>query len=339
MKKKDLVLDYIYDNIEKGIWKPDKRILGECDIAKRLGVSRNTVREALHELEKKDIIYKVNGSGSFIKKQNTKKILIVIDNQMVSYVKRSIFAKIADLIELSPFEMEIAYFNEYSNIDFSDIGGIINIAMDNYAFDFEKYHLEKAKNIPLINVLSYFISETPGVVFNLSSLYNGFFSLIKGHKNSIFFSFELKDMIKQINNQFLDDYYMNSYDICMQGIQTVVSSLYTHIKIPENYDTILENLDKAFSEIQKPPYAIVFCDDVLYTKAYPLFEKYDRIFGNTKIITHSNGFKMETGPYRGVKVELDLDDTAQASVKLITDLMNKKSGAKRNIIIDAKIKE
>ncbi|MBQ0106128.1 MAG: hypothetical protein KBT47_08875, partial [Armatimonadetes bacterium] len=215
-------------------------------------------------------------------------------------------------------------------------GGIINLASDiNY------YRTAETKNIPIINVLTFIFSETPGVIFSLASLYNNFFSLVKGHKDSIFIGFDLIGINMLLKREAIDNFVQDCDNLYMQGIQYVVSNLYNFIKIPEKMDFsgVEEHLDKAFSQIRKPPYAIVFCDDVLYTRAYPLFEKYDRIFSNTKIITHSNGFNVETGPYRAVKVEFDLNEAAQASLRLIISLMNRDQSAKRNIIIEPKIKE
>lgn len=340
MKKKDEVTEYILNNIDKGIWKPGTRILGECDIAERLGVCRNTVREALAELEKKNVIYKKTGSGSYVKNISPKKILILFDNQMRSYVKRNLFAKIANLIDLSPYEIEIVYVGEFESVNLENIGGIINIAEDTYAFNSGKSFIEKTKNIPFVNVLTYFVSETPSIVFNTASFYNAFFSLVKGHRDAVFFSFGLNALNEYVSEEYISDFYMDSYNICMQGVQSVISSLYKHVKISENYSSseTEKKLDEEFAKIKTPPYAVVFCDDVLYAKAYPLFEKYDQIFSNTKIITHSNGFNMETGPYRAVKVELDLDRVAQASLSLLVSLMNREPEGQKYIVIDAVIK-
>lgn len=340
MKKKDEVINYICDNINKGVWKPGSRILGECDIAERLGVCRNTVREALSELEKKNVIYKITGSGSYVKNTDPKKILILFDNRMRSYVKRNLFAKIADLIDMSPYETETVYVSEVDRVNFDSVGGIINIAEDTYAFNSGKSFMEKAKNIPFVNVLTYFVSETPSIVFNTASFYNAFFSLVKGHRDSVFFSFELNPLKEYLNKEYISDFYLDSYNISMQGVQSVISSLYNHVKISENYSSseTEKKLDEEFAKIKTPPYAVVFCDDMLYGAAYPLFEKYDHIFSNTKIITHSNGFNIENGSYRAIKVELDLDRVAQASFDLLVSLMNKDPNAKKHIVIDAVIK-
>ena len=55
MTKKQIVIDYIFNKINKGTWKPGRRILSEEDIAKYTNVSRNTVREATINLTSQGI--------------------------------------------------------------------------------------------------------------------------------------------------------------------------------------------------------------------------------------------------------------------------------------------
>ena len=70
MTKKQLVIDYIKDQIKEGNLKPGKRILSEEDLSLKLGVSRNTLRLAFNILEQEGLIERRHGSGTYIKKKN-----------------------------------------------------------------------------------------------------------------------------------------------------------------------------------------------------------------------------------------------------------------------------
>src|SRR3954463_5202774 len=60
------VIDKIKQNIEKGIFKEKERLPSEFDLAKQLGVSRATLREALRILEEENVIIRRHGVGTFV---------------------------------------------------------------------------------------------------------------------------------------------------------------------------------------------------------------------------------------------------------------------------------
>lgn len=68
MTKYDVVKQYVQTRIEKGTWKAGERIPSEGDLVELLGVSRNPVRHALSELAREGWIYKLRGSGSYVRK-------------------------------------------------------------------------------------------------------------------------------------------------------------------------------------------------------------------------------------------------------------------------------
>lgn len=56
--------------IESGQLKPDDKAPSENEIAGRFDMSRQTVRQALGELEKEGLLYRVQGKGTFIARRN-----------------------------------------------------------------------------------------------------------------------------------------------------------------------------------------------------------------------------------------------------------------------------
>lgn len=61
-----LVIDKIKQDIEAGVLKPGNRLPSEFDLAKELGISRATLREALRILEDENVIIRKHGVGTFV---------------------------------------------------------------------------------------------------------------------------------------------------------------------------------------------------------------------------------------------------------------------------------
>ncbi len=67
MKKYEQVEHYILEKIESGTFPVGSKIPSEDELIERLQVSRNPVRRALENLMKDGVVYKIQGSGSFVK--------------------------------------------------------------------------------------------------------------------------------------------------------------------------------------------------------------------------------------------------------------------------------
>ncbi|MFP7674863.1 FadR/GntR family transcriptional regulator [Marivita sp. S0852] len=61
-----IIVDKLLVRIQSGAYPPDSRLPSERALAAELGVSRNTVREALDVLEARDMVRRRQGSGSFV---------------------------------------------------------------------------------------------------------------------------------------------------------------------------------------------------------------------------------------------------------------------------------
>ncbi|WP_338781974.1 GntR family transcriptional regulator [Metabacillus sp. FJAT-52054] len=60
------VIDRIKEDIKKGAYKEKEKLPSEFDLAKNLGVSRATLREALRILEEENVIIRRHGVGTFV---------------------------------------------------------------------------------------------------------------------------------------------------------------------------------------------------------------------------------------------------------------------------------
>ena len=60
------VIDHLKQDIEEGTYKEKEKLPSEFDLAKKLGVSRATLREALRILEEENVIIRRHGVGTFV---------------------------------------------------------------------------------------------------------------------------------------------------------------------------------------------------------------------------------------------------------------------------------
>ena len=68
------VYDKLFKMISEGNFSDDSRLPSEPDLAKRLGVSRSTLRQALALLQDDGLIKNIRGKGNFIIKENKTKL-------------------------------------------------------------------------------------------------------------------------------------------------------------------------------------------------------------------------------------------------------------------------
>ena len=60
------IAEWLKKNIDSGTYQNGDRLPAENELAERFSVSRDTVRKAIHILEKESLIIKVKGSGSYV---------------------------------------------------------------------------------------------------------------------------------------------------------------------------------------------------------------------------------------------------------------------------------
>lgn len=63
----DAVVEELIRLLERGEWKPGEKLPREAELASRLGVSRNTLREALYSLTLAGILEQRQGAGTFVR--------------------------------------------------------------------------------------------------------------------------------------------------------------------------------------------------------------------------------------------------------------------------------
>jgi GntR family transcriptional regulator, transcriptional repressor for pyruvate dehydrogenase complex len=91
----DQVFEQLRDLIYRGYLKPGDRMMTERELAQELGVSRPTVRDALHKLVAMDLVEHRQGQGTFVSSPAAKK-----DKNPLAAVMESQNATLEDLLEV-----------------------------------------------------------------------------------------------------------------------------------------------------------------------------------------------------------------------------------------------
>ena len=107
------IVDWSKNYIQSGHLKPNDRFLSEKELCSIHGVSRQTVRQALKCLENENVIYRVRGSGTFVKSGNTKpavqnRCVGVISTYFSDYIFPSIVTGIESVLNESGIAMQLS---------------------------------------------------------------------------------------------------------------------------------------------------------------------------------------------------------------------------------------
>ena len=333
MTKKQIVIDYILNNINKGTWKPGRRILSEEDIAKYTNVSRNTVREATITLNSQGILERRHGSGTFVVENNNKRkyVIILYSNFFFKYIIGTTYIYIIEKIKEKlesinqiPLLIEWGKENECLNIEANQISAVIKMTQDPSCLD----QICIDNNIPII--------EFGNDDTEFSSV-----------KEDTLLQFSLLDELIQKYN-FTDLLIFSKNYLDKTHIATSIFLLYNLYFQSKGYNIFLINnlsdlrdaedvIKKGLNSLKKIPDAIVFLDDNIYKKGYEIYPLFDNLLKKTKLIVFSNGNENYNPQYKTCKIAIDLDEIVEAIFNLTKANINKEFQTKKNIIIKPKI--
>ena len=331
MNKKEIITDYILENIRKGIWKPGKRILSEADIAKYNNVSRNTVREAILSLVDKNILEHRRGSGTYVKLNNKKHIVILYEDfflkEIIGSTYRYIIENIKtkfDRINYIPILVETGKEKEYLNTDIDQISAIVKMTQLSSSLD----SMAIENNIPIIefgddNTCFSSVKEDTLLQFVFIK------QLIEKYqfKNIVIFNKNYNNMQNiGVSIHILYNYYFKSMG-------------YTIFSIKDTFD--LEDapavIHKGLSSLTTPPDVIIFLDDNIYKCGYEIYPLFDRLLTQTKIITFSYGKEKYNPNYKICKIVTDLDEISHQIYNLVLNNINNDTKTIKNVIVKPKI--
>lgn len=110
--------DWIYERLRSGELRKGDRLETEAEMAEKFSFSRQTVRQALADLEKKGIIRKIQGSGSYIQRQFPEngnipltKAVTIISSYSDSYIFPRILQSMTDVLQKNGYSVRIMFTN------------------------------------------------------------------------------------------------------------------------------------------------------------------------------------------------------------------------------------
>lgn len=86
MTKYKALANEFRSNIQRGIWKPGDRLKTEMELSNEIGVSRQTVRQALEILSTEGLIDRIQGSGTYISRSRSAEASAVVRNHTPSKI-------------------------------------------------------------------------------------------------------------------------------------------------------------------------------------------------------------------------------------------------------------
>lgn len=336
MNKKEEIIYYIINEIKKGRWKEGDKILSESQIMDYFSISRFTARNALNELEKKDIIETQKGKGSFVKTKNIKTknyiVILTIEKVFQEELKESFLYLIGIIkkyitekgyVPIVLIKNKVLDFDEAFPDILSSTAGVINMyASEN---DLEKF---KEKKVPVVSTLHVAATQYATVIFDHLSYFNKLVSLIKNHKDILVFSYKQELVSYNVYWDIFSFYALNNY-FDRYNLKMLTLSKEKKIKTKE----IISALDR----VEKTPQSVVFLDDTIFKSASECFPKYDHIFSNTKIISYSSELWNYDSKYPVTQIKFSLDEMGRETVNLLLKIINREYTDRYNIYLKPKI--
>ncbi|MBQ0105067.1 MAG: winged helix-turn-helix transcriptional regulator [Armatimonadetes bacterium] len=346
MSKKDIIIDFVKENIKSGVYKPGRRIMSEQDMVEKFRVAKMTVRSALDILVKEGIIYKKPYAGSFICDNGEKPKYIIIcvgeatliedlrdyNLHLIDNLKENIKDK--GFIPHLYLEKSSADYPDYVDftendiaksitLDINEIAGIIVLGTND-----ENFRTYENAGIPIITIRNV-SSAFPSVNLNYIDVYEKAINLFEKHQLNNVLIFHYYDPYFLFENQFALHYGLFRY---LKDRYNVAD-----IPLPGKLIEVTEYFDRYMSELKEIPQCIFFMDNTIYNASLPLFSKYDRILKNTKIIALSNNEELFPKEYKICRLTFYIPKIARIGTDLIIKLIKGKAPIRTNININCEI--
>lgn len=349
MTKKELVINFILERINSRKFRPGDKVFSASQLSEFCHVSQITAINALKELVSQNILEARQGSGTYVKEkfQKGKKILIVgnedhyfyqIGNHyrlLMTYLKEKIFSLGFEPVEFLVKNSKIFHYslteNQIEESLLEDVAGAFSLTSSN---EITKQII--SKNIPVISIENS-KSICPGVFFNNATFFKTIFRLTDSYFSGnvcIFSSYSLFD-----HNKITPFEYVDKFQLDWTGFTELLTKKWTVFQPPiSNKNMIITKyIENCFKTFSKPIDGIVFTDDTIYNNTVPLFNKYDSIFKNAKIITHSNNDEYYPKNYRICRLVYKIENFANPAINMLIKLINGEKLLETNIYVDCEV--
>jgi len=342
--KIDIVINYIKENIDNGKYKPSTRLISEQDFAKKLGVSRSTIREAFTILSNDGLIIKKRGSGNYISenaiKNSDKYMIVILEDNALGDIKghtaRIFLEELKEEISKYDYKLYTRLSQVHEEIDILDT---IPIAPANIAGVFTALILPPnafngvLKNkIPVISVLNTLPACFNCVNFDFEELYEKF-NYIKdkyNFKNNLIIHFDPNKGkfigISLLIHRLIAEYLGNN------NANNIISIPWNSNK-KDTSRILKENL----LNINYIPDAIFVLDDNIFIAMNKIFDNIKYVIEKSTVIVLTDKGKDYLEKFQSCKIEFDLSEMAKKSMELMQKMINKEYIEYTNETIEPKI--
>lgn len=174
--KQALVYNWLRDYIEENRFSVSNKLPSENALTRRMNVSRDTVRSAMNTLEEEGLIYRVQGSGSFFKKEvavsdkekrpgMSRKIGVILQGQDPD-ANKGLLAGIRSVFDENTTDLRIYFTNNRFSNERACLDEVMHNNFDGFIIDgvmasivnpnLDCYHSILGKNIPIIFYNNYY---------------------------------------------------------------------------------------------------------------------------------------------------------------------------------------
>ncbi|MBU5343255.1 GntR family transcriptional regulator [Caldifermentibacillus hisashii] len=334
--KYSMVKNWIKSRVLDGTFEPHQKISSESELMKQFNVSRHTVRLALGDLVNEGLLYKEQGSGTFVSDRLSKPQPITQFNKkniaiVVTYISDYIFPSIIRGAErvLSKEGYQVSLFstnNDHDNekriletiIEQQFDGAIIEPTKSAIANPNINYYLNlEALNIPYVMINAYY-DELEPISVTVNDEKGGFLQtehLIKsGHKNILGF-FKTDDMqgMKRMKG-FIKAHREYNLPINPKNIITYTTS--------EKNTKPAEYLNDILTSSSDRPTGIICYNDELAMKLLDVIRQNNlQVPSDISIVGFDNSFLSEVSEVKLTTIEHPKTDLGIMAAKMILNLV------------------
>ncbi|MBQ7256160.1 MAG: GntR family transcriptional regulator [Abditibacteriota bacterium] len=333
MKKKDLVVEYIKNMINKGRLRQGDKIPTESEIMKELNISRFTARSGIDSLRKENIIETLHGSGSYVKNFSglKKYILIIAEDNVISGVARESYRFIINELKNKIEELNYIpyYYIDRKKSDvlkeipqiIAETKGVLSVQSTDKTLDTLSNF-----NIPIVSVIKCTAKDYSTVMTDYPSFYAKIYNLTKKYNLKRILIFQISHTIYRNNKDnyihYANDAYCKRYD-------------FVYVNYSNNLPSAISIFTNKMKSLKYIPDVIIFLDETIYNNVFPIFPEFDKILRKTKIITHSSGYRQDWGDtYDICRVEFNMKEMAEKAIELLIKKIHGEFINRQNIYLE-----
>lgn len=323
------VIDYYKNYIAEHELSDGELLPSESKVAEKLDFSRDTVRRALDQLEKENIVHRQRGKGTFYKNPD----LILADKKIAvitTYLSNYIFPKIISGIEevVSSKHYTLTLTNTDNNPDKerkslkriieSDVDGLIieptKSAVNKRNLDL--YQELKKKEIPFVMLNAYFRELNPSyaIVNDYKGAYRATKYLLQlGHKNiaGIFKEDDLQGIFRQKGfEKALAEYNVNLDNINIGNYITSQIESY-----PYHY------VDQLLKKENRPTALFCYNDEIAVTAIKAIMDNHLKIPEDISIIGFDDSILATSTSVKFTSVRHPKEDLGRHAARLLFNML------------------